>query len=53
MVEDDALPWHGPACPQCGRELDVEPITTGTGIRAGYTCHIHGLVSIVDPFDTA
>jgi hypothetical protein len=49
----DAFPWHGPTCPQCGRELDVEPVATGAGVRVGYACERHGLVSIADPFDDA
>ena len=53
MVRNDALPWHGPTCPHCGGELDVEPISTDTGIRVAYNCTVHGLVSLADPFDEA
>ena len=45
------LPWHGPSCPECGVELDVEPVGIDRGIRVGYTCEVHGFVSMLDPFD--
>lgn len=53
MSSDDAVPWHGPNCPQCGTELDVEPIAIDQTIRVGYICSTHGLVSIADPLDNA
>ena len=51
MIPDRAVPWQGPTCPQCGTELDVEPIVTSDDLRVGYSCEVHGLVSIADPFD--
>ena len=51
MNPNDTLPWYGPTCPQCGAELNVEPILTSTEMRIGYSCIVHGLVSIADPFD--
>ena len=50
MVNDDALLWHGPACPQCGTELNVEPIAADHTIRIAYTCNTHGVISTADPF---
>jgi len=51
MLADDSPPWHGPGCPQCGAELDVEPIADGLIVRVGYGCAVHGLVSVADPFE--
>lgn len=42
----DSLPWHGPDCPQCGRELDVETLASSTGLTVVYMCRKHGVMAL-------
>lgn len=49
-MADDCIAWNGPSCPDCGGELDVEPIAAGGVLRVAYTCPTHGLVQLADPF---
>lgn len=51
-VNEDSIPWAGPRCPECQRELDVEPVSSGDGLGVAYTCKVHGLVAMADPFAT-
>lgn len=46
----DGISWDGPPCPECGGELDVEPIVGGGEVRVAYTCPVHGVVGVADPF---
>lgn len=41
----DSLPWRGPPCPECGRELDAETIASSTGLAVVYTCPDHGVMA--------
>lgn len=43
---------HYRTCPECGRDLAPEPFEAGEGggFRFAFTCSIHGLHSVVDPF---
>jgi len=51
-MSEPEFPWSGPACTSCGAELNVVPVVAaGHGIRIAYSCPVHGLVSIVDPFE--
>ena len=48
---DDNLPWNGPHCPACGREMDAEVVETARGLQMCQRCSTCGLVSLVpDPF---
>jgi hypothetical protein len=46
--------WSGARCPDCGRELDVEPIAAeavegSAHLAIVYICPVHGPVSLTDP----
>ncbi len=46
--------WSGARCPDCGRELDVEPIAAeavegSAHLAIVYICAVHGPVSLTDP----
>jgi hypothetical protein len=49
-MSDDGIEWSGPACPECGRELDVEAVGDTSGVRVAYSCADHGVISLADPF---
>lgn len=47
----DDIPWDGPRCPDCDRELTPEALASSSNTRVVYVCPTHGAVSIVvDPF---
>lgn len=46
----DGIPWQGAPCPDCGRELDTEPVASSQSLRVAYTCSVHGLIYIEDRF---
>ncbi|WP_106848508.1 hypothetical protein [Blastococcus sp. Marseille-P5729] len=35
----------------CGRDCDPDPVPTDAGMRIAFTCPVHGVHSVVDPFD--
>ena len=46
--------WSGARCPECGRELDVEPIAAeavegSAHLTIVHICAVHGPVSLTDP----
>jgi uncharacterized radical SAM superfamily Fe-S cluster-containing enzyme len=49
-MSDDGIGWDGPACPECGRELDAESVGSSEGLAVAYSCPEHGIVSLADPF---
>lgn len=49
MTDDDDIPWSGPNCPTCGRELDAVPTRSTTGLAVAYVCTEHGFVRNLDP----
>lgn len=38
-------------CPQCGCDLDPEPFTAPEGVRIAFACEVHGIHTVVDPFE--
>lgn len=40
-------------CPQCGRDCEPEPFEAGDveGIRIGFSCPVHGVHTVIDPFE--
>ena len=38
-------------CLTCGRNCDPVPFETDEGIRISFICPLHGLHTVVDPFD--
>jgi hypothetical protein len=52
-VDRDAA-LSGARCPDCGRELEVEPIAAevvegSAHVAIVYLCPVHGPVSLIDP----
>ena len=45
------MEWTGPACPECGQELNAVPLSTTDSVDLAFSCPAHGLISILDPFD--
>lgn len=52
-MANDGITWEGPPCPECGHELDPEPISTRQQMKIAYTCPTHGIVSVGDIFPEA
>jgi hypothetical protein len=50
MNQDD-IDWAGPTCPVCGRELDASPLLVEHAISVAYSCPVHGITSLVNPFE--
>lgn len=38
-------------CSQCGRDCEPEPVPTDAGMRIAFICPVHGVHTVVDPFD--
>lgn len=39
------------SCAECGRDCEPEPFTSDEGIRISFACAIHGVHTVVDPFE--
>ena len=52
MDDDDGLGWDGPACPTCGRELDVaEVVPFFCGNYVAYECRDDKTLVLALAFD--
>lgn len=39
-------------CAECGRDCEPVPLdTAGHGIRVSFVCPVHGVHTIIDPFE--
>lgn len=38
-------------CAECGRDCEPEPFPTEQGIRISFSCAIHGVHTVIDPFE--
>lgn len=45
----DGIPWDGPKCPRCDREMDAEPVVSSDGIIVVFSCPVHGISAAADP----
>ncbi len=51
MPQADDIPWDGPLCPNCGRELRAEVLAGPSALTVAYSCPTHGAVALdADPF---
>jgi len=50
-MSDDGLDRDGPACPECGREMNAETFATEFSVALVYTCPDHGIMTIRDPLE--
>ncbi|WP_214651210.1 hypothetical protein [Brachybacterium halotolerans] len=42
--------WYR-TCSECGKDCAPEPLGTGVGMRIAFRCPVHGVHTIVDPFN--
>lgn len=38
-------------CSECGRDCEPEPVPTDRGMRISFACPVHGVHSLIDPFE--
>lgn len=39
------------SCAECGRDCEPEPFASAEGIRISFFCVIHGVHTVIDPFE--
>jgi uncharacterized radical SAM superfamily Fe-S cluster-containing enzyme len=50
-MSDNGLEWEGPACPECGREMNAETFATEFAVALVYACPEHGIMTIRNPLE--
>ncbi|MDP3949511.1 hypothetical protein [Microbacterium sp.] len=40
-------------CPKCGRDCEPIPFATDQGMRLSFICPLHGVHTVIDPFEGA
>lgn len=38
-------------CAHCGRDCEPVPFETDTGMRISFICPLHGVHTVIDPFE--
>lgn len=38
-------------CPECGSHCDLEPFDVSDQLRVAFSCPLHGVHTVVDPFE--